>query len=367
MESTHTSRREALQGTLLIVDDTPENLGFLFDYLTSMRFKILVAQDGEEALERLEHVLPDLVLLDVMMPGIDGFETCKRIKEIPRARDIPVIFMTALVETEHKLRAFAAGAVDYVTKPLSPGEIQARVGIQLRLRSLQRQLEERNRDLMAFGHTLAHDIRTWLAGIVGMAECILTDAGDQPYAQAPRDDIELILHAGTRIQETMESLIHLSGFEGSAIQLDKLDMPAILARVLDELDPTIRERTADVIVPERWPHALGVALWVERIWANYIENAVKYSGESPRIELGAYPGDAGRVCFWVRDIGPGITADQQTLIFQPFARLPGSRQNGHGLGLAIVERIANRLGGHAGVRAAPGGGAEFYFELPGAA
>ena len=103
--------------TILIIDDTPANLGVAVDYLEGKSFTILVAQDGEEGLQRAQLVIPDLILLDVMMPGIDGFETCRRLKKIESTRDIPVIFMTALADTEDKVKAFAAGAVDYVSKP----------------------------------------------------------------------------------------------------------------------------------------------------------------------------------------------------------------------------------------------------------
>ena len=134
-------------GTILVVDDTPTNLEVLVNYLKDSDFQIIVATDGERALERLNHVHPDVILLDVMMPGIDGFETCRRIKENDETRDIPVIFMTALSETVDKVQGFSVGAVDYITKPFQQEEVLARVQTHLTLRFLQRRLQEANEQL----------------------------------------------------------------------------------------------------------------------------------------------------------------------------------------------------------------------------
>lgn len=131
-------------GTILVVDDTPTNLEILFDLLTNYGFKILVAEDGESALQKAAYASPDLILLDILMPGIDGFETCSRLKANESTRDIPVIFMTALSETADKVRGLQVGAVDYVTKPLQHEEVLARVQTHLRLRSLTKQLQAQN-------------------------------------------------------------------------------------------------------------------------------------------------------------------------------------------------------------------------------
>ncbi len=132
------------RGTILIVDDTPANLRVLVDYLPQQGFKVLVARSGEQALEQVRHAHPDLILLDVVMPGLDGFETCRRLKADPRTREIPIIFMTALSDTSDKIRGFEAGAVDYVLKPFKHEEILARVTTHLTLRQLQATLRETN-------------------------------------------------------------------------------------------------------------------------------------------------------------------------------------------------------------------------------
>ncbi len=134
-------------GSILLVDDMPTNLRILVDYFSQMGFDIFVARDGESALEQLQHTLPDFILLDIKMPGIDGFETCRRLKADGRTRDIPVIFMTSLTDTGDKVQGFQAGAVDYVTKPIDHEEVLARVTTHLTIRRLQTQLESRNEQL----------------------------------------------------------------------------------------------------------------------------------------------------------------------------------------------------------------------------
>ena len=135
------------KSVIVIVDDNPTNLGVLFDFLHDSGFKVLVAQDGESAIQKVEYASPDLILLDVMMPGIDGFETCHRLKAKASTKDIPVIFMTALSETVDKVKGFNLGAVDYITKPVQQEEVIARVTTHLKIQKLQKTLREQNSQL----------------------------------------------------------------------------------------------------------------------------------------------------------------------------------------------------------------------------
>ncbi len=141
------SLESPVTGSILLVDDMPTNLRILVDYFSQVGFDIFVARDGESALEQLQHTLPDLILLDIKMPGIDGFETCRRLKADSRTHDIPVIFMTSLTDTVDKVQGFQAGAVDYVTKPIDHEEVLARVTTHLTIRRLRTQLEGQNEQL----------------------------------------------------------------------------------------------------------------------------------------------------------------------------------------------------------------------------
>lgn len=141
----------AASANILVIDDVPANLSVLLDALHGAGHRVLVAESGESALELLPNIVPDLVLLDVRLPGLDGFATCDRLKRDARWRDLPVIFLTSLDEPGEKVRAFSAGAVDYVTKPIEPSEVVARVDAHLRLRRLQTELAAKN-------EALAHEV-----------------------------------------------------------------------------------------------------------------------------------------------------------------------------------------------------------------
>src|SRR3954469_9555475 len=156
--------------TILIVDDTPANLGVLVETLGAAGYQLMVAEDGEEALAQTEQSQPDLILLDVMMPGIDGFETCRRFKARESMRDIPVLFMTALNEIGDKVKAFAAGGVDYITKPIEHEEALARVRTHLTLRRLHRALEEQLALKERFMRIAGHDLRNPLCLILMAAD-----------------------------------------------------------------------------------------------------------------------------------------------------------------------------------------------------
>lgn len=144
-----------------------------------------------------------------------------------------------------------------------------------------------------------------------------------------------------------------------------LDMAHVVAEARSRLAHLIAEYQAEFVLPDEWPPALGRGAWIEEVWANYLSNAIKYGGRPPRVELGADQVDAeGLIRFWVRDNGPGLTAEEQATLFTPFQRLHQARAEGHGLGLSIVRRIVERLDGQVGVESKPGQGSTFSFTLP---
>lgn len=145
--------------TVLVVDDTPTNIQVLFDLLDAAGYRVAIAKSGEIALQRIQRHLPDLILLDVMMPGMDGFEVCRRLKADPQTRDVPVLFMTALTDTVNKVQGLQLGAVDYLTKPIQHEEVMARIQVHLQLRSLQRSLEQQVCDRTAELHQALQDLQ----------------------------------------------------------------------------------------------------------------------------------------------------------------------------------------------------------------
>jgi DNA-binding response OmpR family regulator len=172
-------------GTLLVVEDNLQNLKVLLGLLKNSGFRIIVAQSGEEALARISPLVPDLILLDVMMPGMDGFETCRRLKANETTREIPVIFMTALGDVESKLKGFEMGGVDYVTKPIEYQEVIARLNAHLTIRRLQQDLVEKNAELQAKNEELqqALDQVKLLSGLLPICANCKKIRDDQGYWQ----------------------------------------------------------------------------------------------------------------------------------------------------------------------------------------
>jgi len=150
------------------------------------------------------------------------------------------------------------------------------------------------------------------------------------------------------------------------VQVGPIDTGRLVDEALHRLAHEIEHADAQIVLPETWPEALGYAPWVEEVWVNYLSNAIKYGGEPPCVELGATVPQvaAGQVRFWVRDNGAGLTPDEQARLFTPFTRLDQTRATGHGLGLSIVRRIVERLGGQVDVNSTPGEGSVFGFTLP---
>lgn len=362
------------EGTLLIVDDTPANVSVLFDFLTETGFKVLVAQDGKRAIQKATYAKPDLVLLDVMMPGMDGFEVCQILKSQEVTQDVPIIFMTALADTVDKVKGFNLGAADYITKPIQHEEVLARVITHLKFRKLQHKLQEhtleletRNLELDAFARTVAHDLKNPLNVIIGYSDMLLMDCKpDKIPDPEVIEQIRMVGQAGYRMLNIIDALLLLAGVSTqSKVEVDVLDMSQLVNQVLqDRLAYLLKECQGHVVIPEKWLMAVGYAPWVEEIWANYLSNGLKYGGKPPHLELGSDTQKNGMVRFWVRDNGSGLSSEAQKQLFTPFTRLHKDHAEGHGLGLSIVQQIVEKLGGHAGVESTGEQGSVFYFTLP---
>jgi signal transduction histidine kinase len=366
------------QGDILIVDDTPANLRLLADMLTGQGYTVRVARNGELALRGVRAAPPDLILLDIKMPELDGYAVCAQLKADPGTRDIPVIFISALDQVEDKVQAFTHGGVDYVTKPFQMAEVLARVETHLNLYRLRRQLAEtnadleaNNADLRAFTHTVAHDLKAPLSVMIGFSALLRSDF-DRLSAEKVVESLDRMVRIGHKMHDIIEALLLFASVrEADEVARTALDMGPIIDAALNRLATEVEARGAEVIVPETWPAALGYRPWMEEVWVNYLSNAIKYGGDAdagvaPRVELGA-AGCAQSPRFFVRDNGPGLTPEERAQVFTPFTRFHRGRAEGHGLGLSIVRRIVEKLDGQVGVESAGvGRGCTFWFELPAA-
>ena len=223
------------------------------------------------------------------------------------------------------------------------------------------ELQTRNDELDAFAHTVAHDLKNSVQGVIGWAE-ILRDEG----ADLPRDEHRELADGVARAAQKLGTVVHelllLAGVRRAAVEPRALAMDEIVGEALGRLRQAGTEAVEPSALPERWPVAIGHAPWVEEIWINYLSNAAKYGG--PTVSLGADVTESGHARFWVHDDGPGLSPDVQAGLFAAFERGEATGANGHGLGLSIVRRIAERLGGTCGVESRPGEGTRFWFALP---
>jgi two-component system, sensor histidine kinase and response regulator len=349
------------KANILVVDDTPENLRIVTQLLQEQGYHVRAAPNGAHALNSATKEPPNLILLDIMMPDMGGFEVCRRLKADDRTREVPVIFLSALDEGLDKATAFSVGGVDYIAKPFQAEELLARVHTHLTLYQMQQTLQQQNAELDAFAHTVAHDLQNPLSIIMGYAQFLYQDGAD-----ATPVDLEMASEgcykSAQNASNIVKNLLLLASIRKEEVDPQPLDMAAIIRQALERLKPVIND-SVGLVVSQSWPVALGYAPWVEEVWANYVSNGLKYGGQPPRLEFGATAQADGMIRFWVQDNGPGISPEEQMLLFTEFTRLSNVKIKGHGLGLSIVRRIMNKLGGQAGVESEPGRGSKFFFTL----
>jgi signal transduction histidine kinase len=226
-------------------------------------------------------------------------------------------------------------------------------------------------DLNSFAQTVAHDLKTPLTTILGFAT-MLADHQAKIAPEQQKEALQSIAKTSLKMNNIIQELLLLAAVRQSAVKTGQIQMANVVSAAKQRLWGVLADAKAEIVIPEAstWPKVIGYASWVEEVWINYISNAAKYGGNPPRIELGANAdyckSAAGRSMarFWVRDNGNGISPEDQALLFNQFTRLEQVRAEGHGLGLSIVARVIEKLGGEIGVESQLGQGSLFYFTLP---
>jgi len=360
---------------ILIVDDVAENLRLLSGMLKESGHQIRPVTNGSLALQAARQMPPDLILLDIKMPGMDGFEVCRKLKSCEELKDIPVIFISALNETEDKLKAFQAGGVDYVTKPFQIEEVQARVRTHLDLRRQKIQLEENFRQLQqleklrdSLTHMIVHDMRSPLMSIGGYLEMIeMFDADD--LSSEAKDYVTQARVNVSRLIRMANEMLTVSKLEAGRLELNRV--PCDLARLISEVvagtDAASGRKQIQFPPPAGDFRVLADVEILQRVLQNLFNNAVKFSPPTEPIRVSlTRQGDCIRV--EVADGGPGIPPGQEGKIFEKFGQLDRSSQrSGTGLGLAFCKLALEAHGGDIGVNSVAGQGSNFWFVLDAAA
>jgi len=342
---------------ILVIEDEAAVRQTLVDLLELNGFEVVTASHGLDGLAAAKHELPAVILTDVAMPGMSGFKLLEALNADLELRTIPVIVITASVDRAATRHGMELGAADFITKPFTEGEV---------LRSIAARLEkvELLNELDAFAHTVAHDLKNPLGTLGGRLHLLGLKLGSADAATL-RHELEEAQHSADRLNEIIEELLVLTGVRRQAVVPTRLDMGAIVTESIERAEEILRRHAVAITRPETWPAAVGHAPWVIEMWVNFLSNAAKYGGPNPAITLGGEAVAGGRAArFWVQDHGPGLDESARSKMFVPFTRISKVRAAGHGFGLSIVRRIAEKLGGTVGVDSTPGAGARFWFELP---
>jgi len=358
-----------------MVDDTPANLQLLSEMLKGRGYRARAAVSGKLALQAARSDPPDLILLDISMPGMNGYEVCAKLKADEKLKDIPVIFLSAHSETADKIKAFSAGGVDYITKPFQFREVEARVEAHLELRRQKFQLQENYDKLRrleemrdSLVHMIIHDLRSPLAGIYGFLELIREKAAG---ALSPdlRRYIGDALGSAKQMARIINNVLDTSRLEEGKLKLKltECDLSGMLKEAVSGLKPLLAGREIRFTPPKNTPKILADLELISRVIQNLLANAIKFTPKAGGLIRLDIKSSGGLVRVGVQDNGPGIAAEHRSRIFEKFAQveLPAGRQkNSTGLGLTFCKLSVEAHGGRIGVDGEEGQGSTFWFELP---
>lgn len=355
--------------TILIVDDNPVNLKVLFSHLKQAGFRTLVAKSGLSAIEQANRLPPDLILLDVMMPGIDGFETCQRLKNAEATKNIPVIFITALTDTTDKIKGFQVGAVDYITKPFHKEEVLARINAHLTIQAQKRELYELNATKDKFFSIIAHDLKGAFGGLLGFSDLLATSVDDF----SPDQISEIGQSLNDSIKNTfkfLENLLDWARLQKGIMEYEpmQLDLYEIAEASIKLLDDTARYKEL-TLVNEVEPHTYfiyGDHNIINTVVRNLISNALKFTRPGGSITVSARD-QSSFIAISVTDTGVGMEPEILGNLFKIDAkvkRVGTANERGTGLGLLLCKEMVEKHNGRIWATSEEGQGSTFTFTIP---
>jgi signal transduction histidine kinase len=382
---------------VLIIDDSLVNLMLLHNVLEQHDFRVIIAETGEQGLLLAKESMPDLILLDIIMPGWDGYETCQQIKKEAQLSQIPILFLSALGDTDNKVQALQVGGVDYVSKPFQKEELLARVKTHVELAHLRKNLErevvnqtERVQMLYEalqlsyekaqqasilksqFLRNISHEFLTPMNIVLGMTEMLIeeTELTEEQnyYAQA-------VVKAGKQLMDILTNMLNFSQqFKGElkevVTEFKLLDLVEKILKTFSAITKSKEIPIAYEIAPELMAPVRGNREQIYRILSKLVENAIKFTQQGYviiRIQTLNSPGEQRWVYFEVIDTGIGIAKDKQNQLFEIFTQVDGSSTrayDGMGMGLAVAKMFTENMGGQIGLKSELGQGSTFWFSVP---
>ena len=362
---------------ILLVDDNSINLQVLNSVLQKKGYVIYHAINGERAIELANSKLPDLILLDIMMPGMSGLKVCEILKANNKTKNIPIILLTVKSEPEDLVKGFKLGSVDYITKPFNQSELLARVENHLELKFAKDIILEQNKKLRKLNEEknefigiAAHDLKNPLFSIKGFADIILNEAQSLSINEIKDFSGEIKLSAEQSLR-IIYDLLDINKIEEGKIklELDKFNINGLINRVMFTFSVQCDEKNIKIIFKDKETETIvhSDVDKVRQILDNLISNAIKFSPKGKQILISVHDCNKDNICIEVKDQGPGISEDDKKKLFTKFAKLsakPTNNEISTGLGLSIVKKYAQMLNGDVWCDSVLGKGASFIFMLP---
>lgn len=368
---------------ILIVDDIPKNLQVLSNILNAEGYRISFASNGAHALKVLENSSPDLILLDIMMPEMDGYETCEKIKANDRLKDIPIIFLTGKAEIDDIVRGLKLGAVDYITKPFNSAELLTRVRSHVELKlskdklvEYANELEIAEKELKAlnaskdkFFSIISHDLRGPFSGFLGLSQLLAEE-----YDELQKEDITQIAQsmnkAAKRLFSFLENLLEWSRSQMGRIEYIPIsvDLNDAATRVLSLFTNTAEEKQIETLneIPAQL-YAKADNQLLNTVLRNFVSNAIKFTDAGGKVTLSASEKDENFIEVSVSDTGVGIDEEGLSKIFRidtKYSTQGTKNEQGTGLGLLLCKELIEKQGGQIEVESELGAGTKFKFTLP---
>jgi two-component system sensor histidine kinase/response regulator len=373
------------RGNILVVDDTPDNLRLLAIMLSGQGYTVRKALNGQIALNTIRQIPPDLILIDINMPGMNGYELCGILKQDKLTQDIPLIFISALNDVLDKVKAFQAGGSDYITKPFQGEEVCARIEQQLTIQRQKKQLQQEISDrqkteeaLQVYLHAVSHDLRNPVLGMSLVLRGLLKQSPSEAASiPIPFSILDRMKNSCDRQLQLINSLIDAQQFErgGVSLNLQPVALYALSQQLIADWQPLLKQHKIKVIndISQDLPSVQADSHQLWRVFENLLGNAIKHNPPGIKISLsasiiepnlGLAPASPPFIRCVIQDSGVGINPAESEALFERYQRGKGAKNRpGLGLGLYLCRQIVEAHGGKMGVTQAPDQGTAFWFTL----